>query len=214
MTKLNIETFPLGPIQTNCYLVWTDNSPDCWIIDPGGQPHAILKRIESLKLQPQMLILTHGHCDHFIGNRDLKTKFPNLIIAIHEADADVLPDDNKNLSVLFLRRSVMSPPADRLLHDGDVLTLVDMKFKVIHTPGHTPGCICLYCANADTKVLFTGDLIFAGGGVGRTDLPNSSTRKLCESITRIFNEIPGETIIYPGHGPATTIHNERKIHKL
>ncbi|MFA5864032.1 MAG: MBL fold metallo-hydrolase [Phycisphaerae bacterium] len=211
MTKLNIETFPIGPIQTNCYLVWPEKENVCWIIDPGGLGGAIIKIIEAEKLQPQMLIVTHGHWDHFLGNRGLKDKFPKLPIAIHQADADVLPDANANMSLSFIGKSILSPPADVLLHDGDELNLGSLHFKVIHTPGHSPGGICLYCSDAEEKVLFAGDLIFAGGGVGRTDLPKSSSRQLYESISKIFETLPEETIVYPGHGPSTTLGEEKKI---
>jgi hydroxyacylglutathione hydrolase len=207
MPILNIQTLLLGPIQTNCFILWPENQAACWIVDPGGLPEPILKIIEAKKLRPEMIINTHGHWDHFMGNQSLKDKFPDVPIAIHEADAEVLPDPDKNLSLFLIGKAISSPPADRFLKDGDELHLGSLSFKVIHTPGHTPGGVCLYCAQAKTVIV--GDLIFAGGGVGRTDFPKASQKQLTESITKIFAILPEDTTVYPGHGPATTIGEEK-----
>ncbi len=207
MPTLNIETIPLGLIQTNCFILWPENEVPCWIVDPGGLPGPILKIIEAKKLRPEMIINTHGHWDHFMGNRCLKDKFPDIPLAIHEADADVLPDPDKNLSLALIGKAIFSPPADRFLKDGDELKLGSLAFKVIHTPGHTPGGVCLYCAKAKTVIV--GDLIFADGGVGRTDFPKASQEQLMASITRLFEMLPEDTAVYPGHGPSTTIGEEK-----
>jgi len=208
MAQLHVETIPMGPIETNCYLVWPEGRRECWVIDPGGLPTPVIKRIEKEKLEPKMIVITHGHWDHFLGNRCLKDRFPEAQIAIHELDASVLPDPEKNMSLSFIGKSILSPPADRRLKDGDELALGEFKFQVIHAPGHCPGLICLYCPEA--KTLFAGDLIFAGGGVGRTDLPRSSPRQLEESLKKIFDRLPDDTTVYSGHGPATTIGDERQ----
>lgn len=209
MINLNIETFPMGPIRTNCYLVWPENSKSCWIIDPGGSPEPLIHAIEAHGLEPQMILLTHGHWDHFIGNAELKTRYPQARIAIHRADAEVLPDAQKNMSLDFVGMSIVSPPAEVELQDGDHLELGSVTFNVIHTPGHTPGSICLYSPETQTPVVFVGDLIFAGGGVGRTDLPQSSTADLYNSIAKLFKLVPDKTVVYSGHGPSTTIGEER-----
>jgi glyoxylase-like metal-dependent hydrolase (beta-lactamase superfamily II) len=208
MINLNVETFPMGPIRTNCYLVWPENSKKCWVIDPGGSPEAVINSIQAHQLEPEMIILTHGHWDHFIGNADLKVKYPDAQIAIHRADAEVLPDANKNLSVVFGMK-IVSPPAEVILQDGDHLQLDTVGFKVIHTPGHAPGGVCLYSPDTTKPTVFVGDLIFAGGGVGRTDLPHGSTAQLYTSIAKLFKMLPDETIVYSGHGPSTTIGEER-----
>jgi glyoxylase-like metal-dependent hydrolase (beta-lactamase superfamily II) len=207
--KLNIEVFPLGPINTNALLVWPENAQSCWIVDPGGDPSEIIERIEELKLKPEMIVLTHGHWDHFGGNASLKKKYPAIKIAIHQADAEVLPDARKNMSQAFVGYDIVSPPADVLLKDGDKLKLDGISFQIIHTPGHTPGGICIYSADADEKVVFAGDLIFAGGGVGRTDLPHGSTAQLYSSIARLFKTVDEKAVVYPGHGPATTMDREK-----
>jgi glyoxylase-like metal-dependent hydrolase (beta-lactamase superfamily II) len=209
--KLNIETFPIGPIHTNCFLVWPENSVSCWIVDPGGSPEPVIERINAHGLKPEMIVLTHGHWDHFIGNTALKETFPNISIAVHEADADVLPDAEKNMSLGFIRRSIVSPPADVILHDGDHLKLGEVDFTVIHTPGHTPGGVCLHSPDTENKVVLVGDLIFAGGGVGRTDLPNASTAQLYQSIAKLLNTVSDDTTVYPGHGPATVIEREKRF---
>lgn len=209
MIDLNIETFPMGPIRTNCYLVRPENSKSCWIIDPGGSPEPVINSINAHQLEPEMIIMTHGHWDHFIGVADLKAQYPNAQIGIHDADADALPDAELNMSESFLGMKIISPPADVILQDGDHLQLGSVGFKVIHTPGHTPGGICLYSPDTKTPVVFVGDLIFADGGVGRTDLPKSSTAQLYTSISKLFRMLPDEALVYSGHGASTTIGKER-----
>jgi glyoxylase-like metal-dependent hydrolase (beta-lactamase superfamily II) len=211
MIELNIETLPLGPIQTNCYIVWPKGESDCWIIDPGGLSGPIEKIIDEKNLTPKMLLITHGHWDHFLGNRCIKQKYPEMILAIHTDDAPVLPDADKNMSLTFIGKSIISPPADKLLNDGDNLTLGSAVFEVVHTPGHCPGSVCYFCSNSEPNVAFVGDLVFAGGGVGRTDLPNCSEKKLQESIRKIFTKFPAETILYPGHGRSTTVKREKQL---
>ncbi len=211
-TDINIEILTIGPLQTNCYIVWRKDRQNCWIIDPGGLAKSIVRRLKSLNLTPEKIIITHGHWDHFIGNRGLKGQFPNTRILIHEQDADMLPNAKENMSLSFLGKSIFSPPADELLTDNEIIELSDYKFSVIHTPGHSPGSICLY--SEQVGVLFSGDLIFADGGVGRTDLPRSSHSDLLTSLGKIFSTIPDKTIIYPGHGPETTVEKEKQIHRL
>jgi len=207
MTTINVEKIEIGPIATNSYLVWPEGENACWIIDPGGLPKPIISAVERNGLEPEMIIITHGHWDHFLGNRCLKGRWPEVPIAVHEADAEALPNPNVNLSVSMFGKLIKSPPADRLLHEGDKLRLGEFEFEVIHTPGHSPGGICLYCS--DKQIAFVGDLIFAGGGVGRTDLPRASTDQLYNSIDKFFKRVANETVIYPGHGEATRADRER-----
>jgi glyoxylase-like metal-dependent hydrolase (beta-lactamase superfamily II) len=209
MAALRVETIVVGPIQTNCYVVWPEGQNRCWIIDPGGLPSPITAVVKQYCLEPQMLVITHGHWDHFVGNRCLKNRWPNLSIAVHEMDAPALPDPGVNLSVSLFGKLIKSPPADRLLKDGEHLSLGEFDFEVIHTPGHSPGSVCLYCPGQ--QVVFVGDLIFEGGGVGRTDLPHGSTEELYRSIEKLFRRIAPETIIYPGHGPKSRADRERMM---
>lgn len=209
MTSIHVETIPIGPIETNCYVVWPEGQPACWIIDPGGLPKPVIKVVEANSLTPEMIVITHGHWDHFIGNRCLKKRWPDLPIAVHEIDGPALRNPNINLSMSLLGKLVKSPPADRLLHEGDRLTLGPFQFEVIHTPGHCPGSVCLYSSECD--VVFVGDLIFQGGGIGRTDFPNGSSDELYRSIEKLFKTIGPNTVIYPGHGPATSADKERMM---
>jgi len=211
MLKLNVETFPIGMLQTNCYVLWPENEKVCWVIDPGGPPAPVIKLIEKRNLDLQSIVITHGHFDHFMGNQALKEQYPNAKIAIHEVDADLLVNADVNLSTAFFGYSIVSPPADQILHEGDKLQLGSLTFTVIHTPGHCPGCICLHCDHPDVRTLFVGDLIFAGGGVGRTDFPGASGKELTKSISRIFKIVPEDTAVYPGHGPTTTIKREKQM---
>ncbi len=211
--EFHLETLIIGPLQTNCYILWNENSKKAFVIDPGGLAKSVLTKIGELNLTLEKIIITHGHWDHFIGNRGLKKHFPDAKILIHEQDASMLPDADKNMSISFLGKSIFSPPADILLKDNDSIELTDnLILKVLHTPGHSPGSICLHCPQQN--ILFAGDLIFADGGVGRTDLPRSSHSDLIASINRIFRTIPDETIILPGHGPQTTIEREKQIHQI
>ena len=209
MSKLSIETIVVGPIATNCYIVWPQGSTSCWIIDPGGLGGKIIKAVEKHALTPEMIIITHGHWDHFIGNRAVKKHWPKTPIAAHPDDAPALPDPNVNLSMSFLGQLVKSPPADQFLTHGQMLHLGDCEFEVIHTPGHSPGGVCLYCKTE--KTAFVGDLIFAGGGVGRTDLPRASTEQLYQSIDLFFSKVDPDTTIYPGHGPTTSALSEKNL---
>ena len=193
----------VGPIETNCYIV-TENeaSKEAIIIDPGEEAGKILAFISKHQLQPLYIIITHGHFDHIGANRELKAKL-KIPILMHEKDTFGLPSGN-------------SPPADRFLKDQDHLEVgppeADLKFEVLHTPGHTPGGISLYCEKE--KVLFSGDTLFYDA-VGRTDLPHSSEKDMRESIKKLLTLPPG-TKVYPGHGQPTTIGDElpRAFHNI
>lgn len=209
MSELHVETIVVGPIETNCYVIWLAGEENCWIIDPGGFARPVKAAVDRRNLKPELIVITHGHWDHFFGNNGLRKRWPDLSIAVHEKDAPALPDPGVNLSVSMFGKLVKSPAADRILKDGDKLSLLSAEFEVIHTPGHSPGSISLYCAQQ--QIVFVGDLIFAGGGVGRTDLPQSSTEDLYRSIETLFNRIGPETIIYSGHGPPSRADKERTI---
>lgn len=204
MCNLNIQMITAGYLQANCYIVWTDDSNDTVIIDPGGSSEDIIGFIAANKLNPVAIVNTHGHADHIGANEILKDEY-RCPIMIHEDDADYLTNATLNLSMMigFINSSV-SPPADRLLKQGDVIHVGSASLAVIHTPGHTPGGICLF----DGKHLFSGDTLFAGG-IGRTDFPGGSYNQLMESIRSKLMVLPDDTEVYPGHGTTTTIGDER-----
>lgn len=163
------------------------------IIDPGGDEEKILAVCEQEGLVPEYIVNTHGHPDHVCGNAKIK-QATGARIAMHEADADffVRPEVENYFSMLGLPAS---PPADEKIKDGDTVVVGTLSFSVIHTPGHTPGGICLYRPSD----LFTGDTLFAGG-VGRTDFPGGDTRELLRSIRERLLGLPPETRVWPGHG--------------
>lgn len=198
----------VGEIMSNCYIVTDGKSGDAMVIDPGGDGADIVARIEKQKLRPVLLVDTHGHIDHILANSDLKAVYPEAELCIHEADAEMLSDPQRNLS-LFVGRDFTSPPADRLLKEGDELRVGELKFTVIHIPGHTEGGICLYCEDENPPVLFSGDTVFQFS-IGRTDFPGGSHRRLINGIKEKLLVLPDETIVYPGHGPQTTIGDERR----
>ena len=196
----------MGEFETNCYVVRTDGSTaDCLLIDTGLDVTGLLDFLRRNKLNPAALILTHGHIDHIAGVDELRRRFPDIKIYIHKLDAELLSDAVGNLSFMT-GLSMTADPADVGLEEGDVIDQAGIKLKVVHTPGHTPGGICLY-AKQD-GVIFVGDTLFAGS-VGRTDFPTGNTRQLIQSIKDKLLILPAETKVYPGHGPETTIAAEK-----
>jgi hydroxyacylglutathione hydrolase len=204
---MQIKRLTVGPLQANCYLLWDKPGGSVAIIDPGGDPEAIISVIEEEKLTPVVLIDTHGHIDHIAANRAIKERY-DIPLLIHREDASCLTDSNLNLSALGFGR-LDSPPCDRELQDSDEIPVGEIMLKVISTPGHSPGGICLLIARPDQPdVIITGDTLFAGG-VGRTDFPGGSWSQLIASIRNRLLSFPDETIILPCHGPHSTIGEER-----
>lgn len=188
---MKIHTIIVGPIETNCYIVEDEKSQKAIVIDPGGEAEKIISFLEKHPLKIQAMVITHGHFDHIGAIRKLKEKTKAPIL-MHESDVFGLSVSD-------------SPPADRFLKDHDNLEVGGLKFEVIHTPGHTPGGISLYCK--EEKILFSGDTLFAGN-IGRTDLPYSSEEAMIKSLKKLL-ELPPETKVFPGHGKPTTIGRER-----
>ena len=190
---MKIYTIEVGFNGTNSYLV--EDNDSCILIDPGADGEKILSLIQEENLTLEKIILTHGHFDH-IGAVEYLREGTGAKIFVHSEDKEYLMDEKKNLS--FFTGDLIEPfTADNLMEDGDMVG----KFRVIHTPGHTPGSICLY--NEDEGVLFSGDTIFKNG-YGRTDFPGGDLQVLINSIKKLL-ELPADTVVYPGHGPATTI---------
>jgi len=210
---MKIETLIVGPLDVGCYILANENN-EAVIIDPGGNADEIIKLIKGHKLQPRYLINTHGHGDHIGANKELKALFPEMKICIHEGDKEALTNPFKNLSALGGFQSkdyiLRSPPADVTLKEGDRITLGKIRLEVLHTPGHTPGGICLLGRSADDKpdVLFSGDSLFQGS-IGRTDFPGGNQQDLVKSLREKVLTLKEDTIVYPGHGPSTTIGYEK-----
>ena len=204
---MKIDRLILGEFQTNCYVVRTDESAlDCVVIDAGLDADGLIGFLEQHRINPVATILTHGHADHIVGTTALRRRYPQTKVYIHELDAPLLADPRANLSVL-VGLTFTAEPADVLLHDDAAVEEAGIQFRVLHTPGHTPGGICLY-AESD-GVVFAGDTLFADS-VGRTDFPGGDMDQLIESIRRKLFPLPENTVVHPGHGMRTTIGREKR----
>jgi glyoxylase-like metal-dependent hydrolase (beta-lactamase superfamily II) len=206
---MKIDTIVMGDFQTNCYCIRKDNdSHDCLILDPGLEAEPLVHLLRQNNWIPVDILLTHGHVDHIGGVETLRQYWPNVRVAVHQSDAAMLTDPTQNLS-LIAGCMVQTQPADILLDSEDVYyTSAGLRFKILHVPGHSPGGICLY--DASEHVLFSGDTLFAAS-IGRTDFPGGSHEQLIEMIRHKLLVLPGSTRVYPGHGPATVIGNEKKF---
>lgn len=199
-----VRTLEVGMLRTNCYLVASQSSREAAVIDPGGDPALILGTLEELEATTRWILLTHFHFDHIMATPELirETGAP---LAIHEAEARLLAKPPALFR--FARPDVPGLTADRLLRDGDTVTVGEVTLEVLHTPGHSPGGVSFYAAGAG--IVFCGDALFAEG-VGRTDFPGSSAEQLVRSIRERLFVLPDDTVVYPGHGPSTTIGHERR----
>lgn len=201
-----IKTFSLGSWMTNCYLVSKGDTDACCVIDAGFEPEQMISWMQEQGLRCENLILTHSHLDHMAGTESFLEAWPDTGILIHEAEAGFLVDPKKNLSAM-IGMPVTAPPATATLRHGQELATAGLTFKVLHTPGHSPGGICLYCA--EDALAFVGDTLFHGS-VGRYDFPTSDGEALFASIKEHLLTLPDETRIFPGHGPSGVIGEERK----
>jgi hydroxyacylglutathione hydrolase len=203
---MKIDRLVLGDFETNCYVLRSnEQAKECLIIDTGLDVGALPAFIDKQKLTPVAAVITHGHIDHIAGIDALREKFPAMTIYIHKLDANLLTDTIGNLSSMT-GGSFSTEQADCLVEEGDEIDQTGIKLRVIHTPGHTPGGICLY-AEQD-GVIFVGDTLFAGS-IGRTDFPGGDMSLLIEGIKQKLFALPDKTVVYPGHGPQTTIGREK-----
>lgn len=198
---LNLKKIVVGVIANNCYIV-SDQENNAFVVDPGGDAEDIIKECQGLNIH--YIVNTHGHLDHIGANTELKNAFPNAKIVIHKDDEEMLYDPNLNLSTL-MGKKVTSVKADIVVNDGDVLQFGKKKIEIMHTPGHTRGGIILRIDD----FVFSGDTIFAGS-VGRTDFPGGDMKTLVNSIKSKVLNLPDNSTIYPGHGPETTVKEERE----
>ena len=198
-----IKRLTVGALSANCYLVGSEKTGKGLIIDPGGNAKEIITAVDESLLEIQTIVLTHGHSDHLAALYDIQ-HHTGAAVAIHRADSHAL-QGRGGYSMMFGISYRIPAALDRLLDEGDIIETGDMRFKVIHTPGHTPGSICLHLGNK----AFTGDTLMHRG-IGTTFTLGSSRRQLLESIHSRLMALPDDTILYPGHGRQTTIGTERR----
>jgi len=204
---MKIDRLVLGAYGTNCYVLRSSESvTDCLIIDAGLGAHKLINFLDEHELNPVAVILTHGHIDHIEGVAALRAEFPDIKVHIHKLDAEMLVEPYSNLSAMTgVAFSV--EPADFLLDEQSIIEQAGIKLSVLHTPGHTPGGICLY--SKEEGIVFTDDTLFAES-IGRTDFPNGNTEQLLNSIKEKLYILPDETKVYSGHGEVTTIGHEKR----
>jgi len=198
-----LHTFVTGPLETNTYLVADRSMAEALVIDPGGDPAEILAFLGKERLRLRHIVNTHGHFDHVSGNRALKSA-TGASLLVHEGDVPMLRDAAQHAR-MFQLTAENSPSPDILLTDQEEMRVGSVPLRVIHTPGHSPGGITLVAQG----MAFCGDLVFYGS-VGRTDLPGGSEKVLLDSIRRHIMTLPDDTVLYPGHGPETTVGLEKR----
>jgi len=202
---MKLDMVAVGAFQANCYVLGCEATGEGLVIDPGSEPRRILDMVARMGLRVTAIVNTHAHVDHIGANLDVKNA-TGADLLIHEADEPYMKNSLKNLTLLSPFSAKPGQP-DRLLREGDKVEVgQEISLEVIHTPGHTPGGICLY----GDGILFTGDTLFAGS-IGRTDLPGGNLERLIASIRDKLLSLPGDTVVYPGHGPSSTIGEEKSF---
>ena len=193
----------VGPIQANCYVLGCERTKEAAVIDPGGDVDKILMTLAKDKLRCVYIINTHGHFDHTGDNKRLK-EVTGAKLVIHRADAPMILDQGSSGS-LWGMEVEDSPPPDLYVEERDVITFGDISLQVLHTPGHSPGGISLL----SDKMVFVGDTLFAGS-IGRTDLPGGDYETLIRNVKEKIFPLGDDVVIYPGHGPKTTVGREKR----
>ena len=205
---MKIEVFVTGIISTNCYLVINEEAKEAVLIDPAGMTKKMIAYIKEEGITLKAILLTHAHFDHIMGIDKTIEEFGEMPVYVEETDLPLLNNAKLNESTVYTNG--YSYQGGTVIHDGDVLSIAGIDFKVIHTPGHTPGGVCYYVE--DEKVLFSGDTLFQNSVV-RTDFVNSSTSDLVRGIKEKLYVLPYDVLVYPGHMGETTIGHE-KTHNM
>lgn len=201
-----------APFGENTYIAHLQGRSDCLVLDPGLEPDRILEYLEREKLIPAAILITHGHSDHIGGNAEMKRAFPDCPIVVSHGDAPKLTNPILNLSAAF-GADLQSPPADVLVGEGDQYSAAGFDLEVLEIPGHSSGHVVFLWRAAQPMLVFGGDVLFAGG-IGRTDFPDGSFEQLAEGIWSKLFTLPDDTVILPGHGPGTTVGQEKRSNQF
>ena len=204
---LQIHTIVSMPFEENTYVVWQTGRRDALVIDPGLEPDLILSFLQEERLKPAAILNTHGHADHIGGNAALKRAFPQAPLIIGANEVQLLSDANANLSAPF-GFPIISPEADRLVREGDIIDAAGITLEVLDIPGHSPGHV-VYLVRGEPNLVFGGDVLFREG-VGRFDFPGSNGKLLFQGIREKLFSLPADCVVYPGHGPVTTVGHEQR----
>lgn len=194
----------VGPIQSNCYVIWDDVTLKGAIIDPGGDPDRIKEAVQAAGCSVEWILLTHGHFDHVFYAGEI-AEFYGAKNAIHPADITLIGESLGIAEMYYNMNDYTGLYPDQLLADGDVITMGEISIRVIHTPGHSMGGVCFQIGD----VVFTGDTIFAGS-IGRSDFPGGSMDELTASIQNKLYVLNDNVVLYPGHGDETTVGEEKR----
>jgi glyoxylase-like metal-dependent hydrolase (beta-lactamase superfamily II) len=204
---IEIHTIVSMPFAENTYIVWEGGRTDALVIDPGLEPDAILDFLDERELTAAAILNTHGHADHIAGNEAMKARFPYAPLVIGVSETALLADPNLNMSAPF-GLPLTSPPADRTVTAGESIALAGLELEVREIPGHSPGHV-VYIVRPERTIVFGGDVLFRGG-IGRTDFPGGSFETLEAGIRRDLYTLADDAVVYPGHGPTTTIGHEKR----
>ncbi len=196
-----VQKFVVGPLENNCFIIADENSRECLVIDPGDEPDRILDSINENNFQLKYIICTHAHFDHIAAVSDIKEETKAKIV-LHRDDLEIYKS-TKDQAVAWGFELESQPEPDMFVSEGDMIEIGDLRFDILHTPGHSPGGICLY----GEGILIAGDTLFAGS-VGRTDLHGGDINELKKSFKRLMS-LPDNVRVLPGHGPESTIGHEK-----
>lgn len=210
MNTLEVMILQVGQMQANCYIVTCPQTKECLIIDPGDDAQYITDKISSIQATPIGIVATHGHFDHIMAAAELQLIY-SVPFMMHTHDEFLLKRMTETARHFLQHDLVTLPPiVSKTIQDSDMVTVGSHALRIIETPGHTPGSVSLY--NEQCGILFVGDVLFQNGGVGRTDHSYCRPLELHDSIDTIL-DLPGYTIIYPGHGEQTTVDAEMVYHR-